>query len=116
MEHCSEVFVGIDVAKVRNAVAVADGGRGGEVRFVGEVDASKESMRRVVKRTRSSRHQSAIFQSAMHSAQGGRCRRRTMHDTDEYSISDLADLFSVSRPTVYRTLGRQIGQHQESAR
>ncbi|HEY5798274.1 MAG TPA: IS110 family transposase, partial [Bosea sp. (in: a-proteobacteria)] len=46
--HCSEVFVGIDVAKVRNAIAVADGERGGEVRFVGEVDASAESMRRVV--------------------------------------------------------------------
>jgi DNA invertase Pin-like site-specific DNA recombinase len=29
-----------------------------------------------------------------------------MHGTAEYSISDLADLFSVSRPTVYRTLQR----------
>ena len=27
-----------------------------------------------------------------------------MHDSGEYSISDLAELFSVSRPTVYRTL------------
>lgn len=50
MEHCSEVFVGIDVAKARNAIAVADGERGGEVRFFGEVDAAEESMRRVVKR------------------------------------------------------------------
>ena len=32
---------------------------------------------------------------------------RRMHDTGDYSISDLAELFSVSRPTVYRTLGRQ---------
>jgi DNA invertase Pin-like site-specific DNA recombinase len=31
---------------------------------------------------------------------------RRMHDTGEYSISDLAELFSVSRPTVYRTLAR----------
>ena len=30
-----------------------------------------------------------------------------MHDTGNYSISDLAEVFSVSRPTVYRTLGRQ---------
>lgn len=30
-----------------------------------------------------------------------------MHDSGEYSISDLADLFSVSRPTVYRTISRQ---------
>lgn len=30
-----------------------------------------------------------------------------MHATGEYSISDLAEVFSVSRPTVYRTLKRQ---------
>ena len=32
---------------------------------------------------------------------------RRMHDTGNYSISDLSELFSVSRPTVYRTLARQ---------
>ena len=32
---------------------------------------------------------------------------RRMHDTGEYAISDLAELFRVSRPTVYRTLARQ---------
>lgn len=32
---------------------------------------------------------------------------RRMYDTGDYSISDLADLFSISRPTVYRTLRRQ---------
>lgn len=32
---------------------------------------------------------------------------KRMHDTGDYSISDLAELFSVSRPTVYRTLARQ---------
>ena len=32
---------------------------------------------------------------------------RRMHDTGDYSISDLAELFSVSRPTVYRVLARQ---------
>ena len=34
-----------------------------------------------------------------------RCR---MHATGEYSISDLAELFSVSRPTAYRTLNRRL--------
>ncbi|WP_282092826.1 recombinase family protein [Epibacterium ulvae] len=29
-----------------------------------------------------------------------------MHGTSEYSINDLAEVFSVSRPTVYRTLKR----------
>ena len=31
-----------------------------------------------------------------------------MHATGQYSISDLAELFSVSRPTVYRTLNRSL--------
>jgi hypothetical protein len=50
VEHCTQAFIGIDVAKMRNAIAVAEGGREGEVRFIGEVDASDESMRRAVKR------------------------------------------------------------------
>ena len=33
-----------------------------------------------------------------------------MYDTGAYSISDLAELFSVSRPTVYRTLARKTQQ------
>ena len=33
---------------------------------------------------------------------------RRMHGTGDYSISDLAELFAVSRPTVYRTLARQV--------
>ena len=32
---------------------------------------------------------------------------RRMYDAGEHSISDLAEVFSISRPTVYRTLGRQ---------
>ncbi len=31
---------------------------------------------------------------------------KRMHETGEYTISDLSELFSVSRPTVYRTLNR----------
>ncbi|GBR49586.1 recombinase family protein [Neokomagataea thailandica] len=31
---------------------------------------------------------------------------RRMYDTGDYSISDLAELFSVSRPTIYRSLNR----------
>jgi transposase len=50
MAEYSEVFVGIDVAKLRNAVAIADEGRDGEVRYLGEVDASEDSMRRLIKR------------------------------------------------------------------
>lgn len=40
---------------------------------------------------------------------------RRMFDTGEYSISDLAEVFSISRPTVYRTLGRQTITTDEAA-
>ncbi len=32
-----------------------------------------------------------------------------MHGTGQYTISDLAELFSISRPTVYRTFLRNVG-------
>lgn len=60
MGDCTEVFVGIDTAKMRNAIAVAEGGRGGEVRFLGEVGASADAMRKVVQRI-AARHERAHF-------------------------------------------------------
>jgi len=50
MGEYREAFVGIDVAKQKNAIAVADGERGGEIRYLGEVDASDGNMARVVRR------------------------------------------------------------------
>lgn len=37
MDELREAFVGIDVAKLRNVAAVADGGRTGEVKISGRV-------------------------------------------------------------------------------
>ena len=48
MDKCSEVFVGIDTSKLRNAVAVAEAGRGGEVRFLGEIDTTDAATRKLV--------------------------------------------------------------------
>jgi len=45
-----EAFVGIDVAKLKNAIAVAESGRNGEIRYWGEVEASDAGMRRAIKR------------------------------------------------------------------
>lgn len=45
-----EGFIGIDVAKARNAIAIAAAGREGEVRFFGEVDATPTGMRRAINR------------------------------------------------------------------
>src|SRR5215213_2500408 len=50
MRKLGEAFIGIDAAEARNAVAVADEGRDGEVRYLGEFDASPEAMRRLVRR------------------------------------------------------------------
>ena len=50
MKKLGEAFIGIDAAKARNAVAVADEGRDGEIRYLGEFDASPEVMRRLVQR------------------------------------------------------------------
>jgi len=46
--HHSEAFVGIDTSKSRNAVAIAEGGRGGEVRFLGEFPATEAAMRKLI--------------------------------------------------------------------
>ena len=48
MGHHSEVFIGIDTSKLRNAVAIAEGGRGGEVRFLGEFPATEAAVRKFV--------------------------------------------------------------------
>lgn len=50
IELHTEVFVGIDVARARNANAIADCRRGGEVRFRVEADASGGSVQRVIRR------------------------------------------------------------------
>ena len=48
MGHHSEAFIGIDTAKLRNAVAIAEAGRRGEVRYLGEVDANEAATRKLV--------------------------------------------------------------------
>ncbi len=49
MTDCSEVFIGIDSSKLRHAVAVAEGGRGGEVRFLGEIEARAPAVRKLAR-------------------------------------------------------------------
>jgi transposase len=46
--HHTEAFVGIDTSKLRNAVAIADGGRGGEVRYLGEFPATEAAIQKLV--------------------------------------------------------------------
>src|SRR5439155_14108267 len=48
--HHSEAFVGIDTSKLRNAVAIAEAGRRGEVRYQGEIDTTEAAVRKLVTR------------------------------------------------------------------
>jgi transposase len=56
----TEVFVGIDTSKLRNAVAIAEAGRAGEVRYLGEIDNTKEATRKLVAKL-SQRYQKLHF-------------------------------------------------------
>ena len=58
MEHTT--FVGLDVHKRTTSVAVAEPGRGGEVRFLGEVASTPEALHRLVERLKA-RHRRLSF-------------------------------------------------------
>ncbi len=48
MKKYSEAFVGIDTAKKRHAVAIADAGRDGEIRYFGEIDSSPAAVGKLI--------------------------------------------------------------------
>lgn len=50
MEEHNTIFVGLDVSKDRHAVAVAEGGRDGIVRYFGEIGSDDASVRRLVRK------------------------------------------------------------------
>lgn len=50
MSHHSEAYVAFDTSKLRNAVAVAEAGRAGEVRFLGEIDNTAAATAKLVKK------------------------------------------------------------------
>ena len=50
MTDHNEVYVAFDTSKLRNAVAIAEGGRGGEVRFLGEIENSEGATAKLVKK------------------------------------------------------------------
>ena len=60
MNDHSDVYVGIDTSKLRHAVAIAQGGRTGEVRFLGEIENSDEATSKLVKKL-ASRHRRLTF-------------------------------------------------------
>ena len=43
-------YVGVDVSKAKHAVAIAEGGSNGEVRYFGEIEARPAAVERFVRR------------------------------------------------------------------
>ena len=50
MGEYSDIFVGLDVAKDRHAVAIAEGGRDGDLRYFGEIGSDTASIRSLVRK------------------------------------------------------------------
>jgi transposase len=50
MEKDSELFIGLDTSKLKISVAVADGGRNGEVRFFGDISSESASVSSMVEK------------------------------------------------------------------
>jgi transposase len=48
VDQHSRAFVGSDTSKLRNAVAVAEEGRGGDVRYLSEIDTTEAATRKLV--------------------------------------------------------------------
>jgi len=48
-EH-SEVYVAFDTAKLKHAVAIAEGGRAGELRFLGEIENRPAAIDRLIRK------------------------------------------------------------------
>jgi transposase len=48
MRDYSEAFIRIDTSKLRNAVAIAEAGRTGEIRFVGEIPNTPQATKKLI--------------------------------------------------------------------
>jgi transposase len=60
VSHHSEAFIAFDTSKLRNAVAVAETGRSGEVRFIGEIENTRAAVAKLVKKL-AEKHQRLTF-------------------------------------------------------
>ena len=68
MDDNSVVYVGVDAAKTKLAVALAESGRNGEVRYLGEIDTSPTAVERLV-------HKLERNYKTLHFCYEGACRK-----------------------------------------
>jgi transposase len=55
MQENSKIFVGLDISKMKISVALAEDGRQGEVRFLGDIDNTPDAITRLVRNSAVSR-------------------------------------------------------------
>src|SRR2546427_11525764 len=71
VDHHNGAFVGIDTSKLRNAIAVAEEGRGGGVRFFWENDTTGAATRKVVTKLSAKKRQLKVCYEAGATGDGG---------------------------------------------
>jgi hypothetical protein len=67
----SEAFVAFDTSKLRNAVAIAEGGRHGEVRFFGEIENTEAATTKLVRKLAAKYRELTFCYEAAHSKKAG---------------------------------------------
>ena len=60
MQQNIRVFVGLDTSKMKISVALAEEGRHGEVRFLGDIDNTPDAIRRLVNKL-TGKYQQLLF-------------------------------------------------------
>ena len=60
MQQNSKIYVGLDTSKLKISVAVAEEGRDGEVRFIGDIDSAPDAVERLVTKL-AKRHRQLAF-------------------------------------------------------
>ena len=60
MRDDSEVYVGLDTSKLKISVALAEAGRAGEVRFLGDIDSTPHAVEHLVRKL-ARRHRRLAF-------------------------------------------------------
>jgi hypothetical protein len=104
MKQYTEAFVGIDTARNKHALAIADPGRDGEIRYLGEIDSAPAAVERMIRKL-ARRYEKLYFcyeagplkrpgemsedyAQPLHRGTGGGMYRRKAHATREATLRD----------------------------
>lgn len=83
-------YVGVDVSKARHAIAIAEGGRNGEVRYFGEIEGMTKAVAKIV---------SVSTQNSLFTSRNRASSRRASCSTrlDACSTAAITDAASINQ-------------------